>query len=160
MTHADEEFTSLRDPLLEVDNIHLNIAATTEHVSEIDRAIRTIKERNRSTVSGLPFKHYPKILKLALVSHASSWLSMFPHDGISTTMSPRTILTRTTADYTTHCRLPIGAFCEVHSENDPNNTKTPRTSYAFALNPTGNLQGSYRVLSLTTGKKYFATSMD
>ena len=54
MTHADEEFMSLRHPLLELENIQLNITATNEHVPEIERAIRTIKERNRSTVSGLP----------------------------------------------------------------------------------------------------------
>ena len=94
MTHADEEFTSLRHPLLELDNIQLNVAATNEHVPEIERAIHTIKERNWSTVSGLPNKHYPMILKKGLVSHAVSWLNMFPHaDGVSATMSPRTILT-------------------------------------------------------------------
>jgi hypothetical protein len=154
MTHADEEFTSLRDPLLALDNIRLNIAATNEHVPEIERAIHTIKERNRSTVNGLPFKHYPKILKLELINQAVSWLNMFPHtDGASNTMSPRTILTGTTADYVTHCRAPIGAYCEVHNENDPSNTEKPRTSRAIALNPTGNLQGSYRFLSLDTGKR-------
>jgi hypothetical protein len=113
----------------------------------------TIKERNRSTVSGLPFKHYPKLLKLELIKQAISWLNMFPHDdGVSTTMSPRTLLTGTTADYGTHCRVPIGAYCEVHNENDPINTKTSRTSQAIALNPTGNLQGSYRFPPLDAGK--------
>jgi hypothetical protein len=104
MTHADEEFMSLRHPLLELDSIGLNIAAMNEHVPEIERAIRTIKERNRSTVSGLPYKHYPTILKKALVSHAVSWLNMFPHaDDVSDTMSPRTILTGVTPDYAVHC---------------------------------------------------------
>jgi hypothetical protein len=94
MMHADEEFTSLRDPLLTLDGIRLNITATNEHVPEIERVIRTIKERNRSTVSGLPFKHYPKLLKLELIKHAISWLNMFPHDdGVSTTMIPRPLLT-------------------------------------------------------------------
>jgi hypothetical protein len=32
MVHAYKEFPSLRDPLLALDNIHLNIAATNEHV--------------------------------------------------------------------------------------------------------------------------------
>jgi len=152
--HADEEFSTLAAPLLALNGIHLNTAATNEHVPEIERAIRTIKERNRATVSGLPFKHYPKILKLALVSNAVTWLNMLPHaDGISNTMSPRTLITGITADYNIHCRVPIGAYCEVHNENTPSNTETPRTSYAIALNPTGNLQGSYHFLSLTTGKR-------
>ena len=103
MTHADEEFTSLRHPLLELDNIQLNVAATNEHVPEIERAIHTIKERKRSTVSGLPNKHYPTILKKGLVSHAVSWLNMFPHaDGVSATMSPRTILAGVTPNYAIH----------------------------------------------------------
>jgi hypothetical protein len=152
--HADEEFPSLCDPLLALNGIQLNIAATNEHVPEIERAIRTIKERNRTTVSSLPFRHYPKILKLALVSQAVSWLNIFTRDdGISDTMSPRTIVTNTTADYATHCRVPMGAYCEVHNENDPSNTETPHTSPAISLNPTGNLQGSYRFLSLDSGKR-------
>ena len=49
--------------------------------------------------------------------------------------------------------MPIGAYCEVHNENDLSNTKLPRTSPAIALNPTGNLQGSYHFLSLVTGAR-------
>jgi hypothetical protein len=55
--------------------------------------------------------------------------------------------------FATHCRVPFGAYCEVHNENDPSNTTLPRTSRAIALNPTGNLQGSYYFLSLATGKR-------
>jgi hypothetical protein len=79
---------------------------------------------------------------------------MFPHaDSISKTMSPRTIVTGVTPDFATHCRVPIGACCEAQNENDPSNTETPRTSHTIALGPTGNLQGSYRFLSLDTGKR-------
>jgi hypothetical protein len=80
---------------------------------------------------------------------------MFPHsgDGISKTMSPRNIIIGTMANYDLHCRVPFGAYCEVHNVNDPSNTgEKPRTSAAIALNPTGNLQGSYHFLSLVTGK--------
>ena len=152
--HADEEFQSLRDPLLALANIHLNIAATNEHVPEIERAIRTIKERNRATVSALPFKHYPKLIKREIIKKNVTWLNMLPHnDGISPTMSPRTIVTGMIANYDIHCRVPIGAYCEVHNENNPSNTETPRTSGAIALTPTGNLQGGYWFLSLVTGKR-------
>jgi hypothetical protein len=40
----------------------------------------------------------------------------------------------------------------VHNENDPSNTKKVRTLPAIAMNLTGNLQGSYRFLSLATRK--------
>jgi hypothetical protein len=80
---------------------------------------------------------------------------MFPHSGdvISKTMSPRNIIIGTMTNYDLHCRVPFGAYCEVHNVNDPSNTgEKPRTSAAIALNPTGNLQGSYHFLSLVTGK--------
>jgi hypothetical protein len=154
MVHADEEFTSMRNNLLELDNIGLNIAATNEHVPEIERTIRTIKERNRANIAGLPFKHYPKLLKIEMIKNAVIWLNMFPHpDGISDILSPRTIMTGVKAKFTTNCRVLFGAYCEVHNENDPSNTTRPRTSQAIALNPTGNLQGSYYFMSLSTGKR-------
>jgi Reverse transcriptase (RNA-dependent DNA polymerase) len=154
MAHADEEFGSAKDGLLELDNIGLNIAATNEHVPEIERAIRTIKERNRCMTSSLPDKKYPKLLKIELVKNAVTWLNMFPHpDGISDTLSPRAIMTGLHPKFNTHCRVPIGAYCEVHNENDPSNTESPRTTPAIALNPTGNLQGSYHFMSLTTGAR-------
>jgi Reverse transcriptase (RNA-dependent DNA polymerase) len=154
MVHADEEFTSMRDKLLELDGIGLNIAATNEHVPEVERVIRTIKERNRATTDALPFVNYPKVMKMEMLKNAVIWLNMFPHaDGVSETMSPRTIMTGVRAKFTTHCRVLFGAYCEVHNENDPSNTMRPRTSSAIALNPTGNLQGSYYFMSLATGKR-------
>lgn len=153
MIHADEEFSSLRDELLTL-NIDINIAATNEHVPEIERTIRTIKERNRSLVSTMPFVHYPKLFKLALITNAVTWLNMFPHtDGISNILSPRVIVTGVSANFKTHCRVPIGSYCEIHDEPSPSNTETPRTSPAIALNSTGNQQGGVYFLSLTTGKK-------
>jgi hypothetical protein len=152
--HADEEFTPLVHALYTLTGIRVNICATNEHVPEIERAIRTIKERNRATVSALPFKHYPKLLKKALVANAVTWLNNFPHGGgVSSLMSPRTIVTGDTIDFATHCRVPIGAYCEVHDERKITNTELPRTHHAIALNPTGNFQGSYHFLSLTTGEQ-------
>lgn len=44
--HADEEFKSLKQLILDSDNILLNIAATNEHAPEIEGVIITIKETN------------------------------------------------------------------------------------------------------------------
>ena len=35
--------------------IHVNITTVNEHVGEIERSIRTVKEMVRSTVQGLPY---------------------------------------------------------------------------------------------------------
>ncbi len=88
MMHANEEFKSLSNPLLALDSIHLNIAVTNEHVREIERAIHTIKECNCSTVSGLPFQHYPKLLKLKLISQAVSWMNIV----LAVSKCPHTLL--------------------------------------------------------------------
>ena len=150
--YADEEFSPLVNALYTLTGIRVNICATNEHVPEIERAIRTIKERNRATVSALPFKHYPKLLKTALIANAVTWLNSFPHGGgVSNVMSPRTLVSGDTIDFATHCRVPIGAYCEVHDEQKITNTELPRTHYAITLNPTGNFQGSYHFMSLTTG---------
>ena len=42
---------------------------------------------------------------------------------------------------------------EMHIDPDITNTLEPRTNWAICMGPTGNLQGSYKFLSLATGKK-------
>jgi hypothetical protein len=148
MIHATGEFASLRNDLLKLNNIEINIAAESEHVPEIEREIRTVKERNRTSVSSLPFEHYPRLLKCSLISNAVLWFKMFPHaDDVSKTMSPQNIIIGTMANYDLHCSVPFGAYCKVHNVNDPRNTEKPR----IALHPTVNLQGSDHFLSHVTG---------
>jgi hypothetical protein len=152
--NPNEEFTSMRDALMELDGIGLNIAATNEHVPEIERTIRTVKERTRTNIDRLPFKHYPKVMKIEMVKNAVIWLNMFPHaNGVSETMSPRTIMTGMRAKFATHCHVLFDTYCEVHNKNDPSNTMRPRTSQAIALNPTRNIQGLYYFMSLKSGKR-------
>jgi hypothetical protein len=52
-----------------------------------------------------------------------------------------------------HCRVPFGSYCEVHVDPEITNTMDPRTKWVICLGSTGNLHGSYKFLSLTTGKK-------
>jgi len=73
----------------------MNICATYEHVPEIERYIRTIKERVRSIATTLPFeRNLPRII-VEMVYNCVVWLNSFPHkDGVHATISPRTIMTR------------------------------------------------------------------
>ena len=41
----------------------------------------------------------------------------------------------------------------MHIDPDIMNTLEPRTNWVICMGPTGNLQGSYKFLSLVTGKK-------
>ncbi len=52
-----------------------------------------------------------------------------------------------------HCKVPFGAYCEVHINPDITNMMEPRTRWAICLGPMRNMQGSYKFLPLTTGKK-------
>ena len=147
---ADNEFEVLRDDLAAL-NIELNTAGAAEHVPEIERYIRTVKERTRATYNTLPFKAMPARLLIEMVCAAVFWLNVFPPaDGVSTTASPRALVTGLQLDFRRHCRLEFGAYVQTHEDHD--NSMQARTTGALALRPTGNQQGGYYFLSLTTGR--------
>jgi hypothetical protein len=149
---ADNEFKGLRAKILEL-KIYLNCAAANEHVPEIERAIRVIKERVRATISSLPFRALPFRFTKELVSHLVTCLNMFPRrGGVSNNLSPRTLICGLPIDYNLQCRVPFGAYCEVHDEHTPTNTMESRTTPAVSLGPTGNLQGTYKFYSLQSRK--------
>ena len=137
---------------IEQMGIMLNITSRDEHVPEIERYIRTVKERVRAIVNTLPFEQYPNRLIVTTVYNTIFWLKCFPHkDGIHPTLSPRTIITRSTIDYNKHGTLQFGTYVQVHEPH--NNSLLPRTTSAIALRPSGNMQGGHYYMSLTTGKR-------
>ena len=147
----DMEFEKLRDKL---PNVTLNTTAAREHVGEIERKIRVVKERARSTISILPYKLLPKLVIIELMHFCVMWMNSFPvKSGISEKWSPREIVSRHKLDAKMHCKVPFGAYCEVHVDPDITNTMDPRAEWGICLGPTGNMQGSYKFLSLSTGKK-------
>ena len=90
-----------------------------EYVPEIERLIRTTKERHRARVNTLPCKidRLPKLLKVHSVLQSAMCLHMFPRkEGVSNTISPHGLIRGRQLDYTVNCRLPFGAYCEVHDE--------------------------------------------
>ena len=146
----DGQFESIRTDLSSV-GVTLNITSNNEHVPEIERQIRTIKERIRCIYNTLPFKLLPPRIIIELVYTCVFWLNCFPYaDGISTQLSPRTIITGLIIDYTKHCQLEFGSYVQTHEVHD--NTMRTRTTGALSIRPTGNMQGSYYFYSLTTGR--------
>jgi Reverse transcriptase (RNA-dependent DNA polymerase) len=149
--HGDGEFESLRADLADV-GAQLNVTAEDEHVPEAERYVRTLKERARATYNTVPFKKMPGIMIVELVHAANYWLNMFPaNDGVSSTLSPRRIMTGQHCDYALHGQLQFGEYAQVHESHD--NSMSSRTTGAIALRPTGNAQGGYYFLSLSTGKR-------
>jgi hypothetical protein len=151
VTHAlmDNEFEPLRGELAGVQ-VQLDHTGADDHVGDIERWIRTVKERMRAIITSLPFQRLPPRLIVECAKSCVFWLNAFPHsDGISNTMSPREIVTGQHLDYNRHCRFEFGEYVQTHEAHD--NSMAPRTVGALALRPTGNAQGSYYFFSLKSG---------
>lgn len=141
--YADGEFEPLM-PMIEMLPAapKVNLAAKSEHVTDIERRIRVVKERARATRSQLPFRQIPKILTIWIVFQSVKMLNYFPSKGgISATLSSMTIMSGETLDYKRQLSLQVGQYCQVHEEELPRNSQLPRTRGAIALGPTGNVQG-------------------
>jgi hypothetical protein len=147
----DRELEFFRD---DIRGVILNTTATSEHVPEIERQIRVIKERARAIRSTLPFRKMPNRMIVELINFVVLWLNDFsPSSGIYKTYIPRTIMTGTTLDCNKHCKLPFGAYVETHGMNAPTNTMKERRRAAIWLGPTAIFQGSYKFLCLKTGRR-------
>jgi hypothetical protein len=68
----DREFDCLRD---DIPELKLNTTATSEHVPDIERQIRVIKERMRAIKSTLPFKRLPAHVVIEMMQYAVLWLN-------------------------------------------------------------------------------------
>jgi hypothetical protein len=148
---GDGEFEPLRGNIAELGGT-LNTTANDEHVGDVERYIRTIKERARATLHLTPFRQIPVIMVQDLIGGCVFWLNSFPNEnGVSRTVSPRTIMTGKTVDYNRHCKIMFGAYAQVHEEHD--NSMQARTTGAIALRPTGNEQGGFYFMSLATGRR-------
>jgi len=144
---GDQEFEPLREffPFI-------NTCGADEHVPDVERMIRTIKDRARSAHSLLPFRSLPRLIVVRLIGNAVLWLNAFPNaNGVSTVHSPRFILTGRDLTYDKHVRLPFGAYVQTHEEHT--NDLRHRTLGAICLGPTGNAQGGHFFMSLTSGAR-------
>ena len=80
------------------------------------------------------------------------WLNSFPiRNGVSEHLSPREIVTGHKLEFDKHCQLEYGKYVKTHEEHD--NSMSSRTTGAIALRPTGNSQGGFYFMSLSTGKR-------
>jgi hypothetical protein len=62
-------------------------------------------------------------------------------------------MTGTSLDFSKHCKLPFVAYAEAHKEYTQTNTMAPRTRGVICIGPTGNFQGSYKMMCHKTGRK-------
>jgi hypothetical protein len=148
---ADQEFRCITNDLLPIP---VNVAAADDHVAKVEQSIRTVKERVRCTVQGLPFRRIPKLMIRAVVEGAHKALNLFPaRDGASDVMSPLTIMSGRPAPDYHDLKIEFGSYAHVFEARDPTNTNKTRSRGVVALNTPGNAQGGYFLMSLTTGRK-------
>ena len=127
----DGEFEHVRE-YLNGQNIYLNTTARDEHVTEIERYIRTVKERVQATYNTLPFEVIPPQIIIKMVKSAVFWLNAFPpNHGVTDSMSPRTMITRRQLEYRHHCKYEFGEYVQTHEPH--NNSMQSRTIGALAL---------------------------
>jgi hypothetical protein len=159
---ADGEYQPLK-PLIEAlpYGTRVNLLAKSEHVADIERLIGVVKERARAVRHAMPYSRIPRLLVIYLVFQSIHMLNYFPTKvGVSAALSPMTIMSGETLDYKKQLRLQIGQYCQVHEEDAPRNSQNPRTKGAIVLGPTGNNQGGYYFMALSTGKKITCYSWD
>ena len=139
--HADGEFEPLAALIQALPGgPTVNLASAHEHVPEIERRIRVVKERCRASRHTLPFKRIPKLLTIYIVFNVVKLLNFFPtKGGISDSLSPKTIMSGETLDFKKHLSLQIGQYCQVHEEEQPRNSQIARTKGAISLGPSGQL---------------------
>lgn len=151
---ADGEFNQLEIFCIEL-GLTLKTTAANEHVPDIERQLRVIKERARAIRCTLPFDRIPKRVIIEMMSFVVFWLNLIPNkNGVSSTLGPRNIVTNTRATFRDHCGIPFGAYAQMHKEPHPSNDiSIARTQGGICLGPTGNPQGGYKFLNLNTGMK-------
>jgi hypothetical protein len=160
--HANGEFAPLKS-LIEsmTGGPMVNFASANEHVPEIERRIRVVKERCRATWHSLPYERIPKLMTVHVVLNVVKLLNFFStKGGVSDTLSPKTIMSGETLDFKKHLSLQIGQHCQVHEEYTPRNSQAARTKGAISLGPSGNLQGGFKFMALNSGKKIMRCSWD
>ncbi len=145
---ADNEFQLLRDDI-EGMGIEVNIISKIEHAPEIERQKRVIKERAKGIIQTLPYRMLPKKMRMTMIQYVVFWLNNIPKEDQNE--SPREmIIGHQVLDTKMVCKIPFGAYAQVHDNNDITNTMIQRTTGGINLGP-GNLSGSYKFLSLETG---------
>jgi hypothetical protein len=105
-------------------------------------------------MQGLPFRRVPKVIIQAMVEGSHKSLNQYSaKDGASEILSPLTIMTGKPRPDHNNLKIELGAYARVYEANDPTSTNKTRATGAIALTPTGNAQGGYLFMSLTTGRR-------
>jgi len=146
----DQEFDKVEN---EIGLVEVNTSAAREHVGEIERMIRVIKERARGISATLPYSYLPRQMVIHLIYFVVLCLNSVPSAlGISQVHSPREIVTWRGLDFNKHFKHQFGTYVEAHEDPVITNTNRSCTYPGVYIGTTGNIQGTPKVFDIKTGK--------
>jgi hypothetical protein len=145
----DNKFSVLNDQI-EEEGTRVDVVAKEEHIPEVERQIRVIKERARAVVQTLPYNHMPKKMIIGLIQYTTYWLNNIAKSGQDNL--PRDLILGQKLNYKVICRIPFGTYAQVHDDPKTTNTMEARTIGAINMGPTGNVHRTHIFLSLKTGE--------
>ena len=153
--HADYEFESVRLSLLPTE---LQVVGQGDHVPEIERSVRTLKDDFRTIVHALPYTYFTRLMIRSLLLHVVRLRNIFPNkNGISDVLSPSTLVTGSGRPNLHDFSLEFGTYVIVKNHCNITNTMEPRGTGAIALLP-ANPHGSWYFMSLQSGDRIIRSS--
>ena len=131
--------------------IVFNSNSSDAKLPSLDRRIRTAKERNRATRSGVPFKLFGALLVYSVLNSIRC-INLFPCAG-SPNCPPRELFSGMKTDVKRDFPIAFGDYCLCYdTSNAFINSSRPRMEECIALIPTGNRDGDVTFLNLRTGR--------
>ena len=132
----DMEFQKIKDDMGLVD---VNTTAAREHVAEIKRSIRLVKERSRCIVKTLPFCFLNRQIVVQMVYFVTMFVNtVSAPEVISQIFSPQEIVTQRKIDFEKDCRAQFGSYVEASTDIIVTNNMTSRTHVCISLGPSSN----------------------
>ena len=151
-TDKEPGIVSYRSKIEEM-GMKYNPKASDSKVTKVERRIRTVKERDRSTRASLPFKLFDVFLIFSILNNIRC-INLFPCTA-SPHVAPREIFSGIRCDFRRDLNVAYGDYCLVYDTSiSPLEKNSPkrRKEECVALLPVGNKDGDVKFLSLLTGK--------
>jgi hypothetical protein len=146
---ADQAVVSVMNQL---GPVRVEVSGAGDHVTDVENAIKTVKERIRSVKSSLVFR-LNKFLVTELVLYVVGRVNITVPAGAADGLCARVRFTGDLVDASKDLCLGFGAYVLARNKNVKSNDALElRNDACIALRPLGNRQGSWRMLKLATGR--------
>ena len=136
--------------------VDVNTTAAREHIGDIERGIRYVKERYRCSVGTFAIagiEYLAKPIVICLVYNVAVLVNAVPASlGVSEQYSSREIVMQRKFDFKRVCRIQFGAYVQASDDVMITNTMKLRAQECVALGTAGNWQGSTKCFDLDTGE--------